>query len=209
MPVTVGGNGSVAGLGAFSFINDAGNANINRPQFMAVATWGTYNHNFNATGNASYTATAGHLAFPAFNNVDGNNTTGFVTSSTPGASYYDIPVTGFYQFVFEILLDSNIEAHTDGTFNVTDAGTNTIRNSYPWSAQYLGQSATTYGAIGFNRRQPAGGQTAIYGSYGMSVVGRFFTGQRIRPSIGVGSNVGNKSLYCANHNFFHGVYLGK
>lgn len=209
MAVAIGGNGSVTGLGPFSYINDAGNANINRPQFMAAATWGSYSHNFNAVSSGSYTSTSGNMTFPAYNTVSGGNTTGFNASSTPGNCYYDIPLTGFYMFSFENLIDSTMDGHTDSCFNVTDTATNTYRNSPPWTYSYIGDSATSYGAVGFTRDQPAGGQSSIYGSYGVTVVGRFYVGQRIRACIAVGPNIGAKSIYQSNHNFFHGVYLGK
>lgn len=209
MPVAIGGSGSITGLGPFSFLNDAGNASVVRPQFMAYGTWGYYSHNFNATINSSYTATTGYCAFPAWNSISGGNTTGFVTSSTPGTSYYDIPITGYYMFKAENLINTSIAGfHMDSGFNITDSATNTFRANLPWSSQYLGESATTYGSAGFDRIQP-GGSSPLETSKGVTVVGKFYVGQRIRPQIAVGGNQGNLTVYCSNHNYFHGVYLGK
>jgi len=210
MPVAIGGSGSITGLGPFSFLNDAGNASVVRPQFMAYGTWGFYTHNFNGTtpSPALYTTTAGRQSFPAWNNVSGGNTAGFVTSSTPGTSYYDIPITGYYMFTFQNLINNPISNnHIDAGFNITDAATNTFRESFPWGDQYLGQSATTYGNAGFDRLQPT--SSGVETSKGITVIGKFYVGQRIRPQIVMGANVGNLTVFCSNHNYFHGVYLGK
>ena len=64
-----------------------------RPQVNFRSTWGSYNHSFTGSSVTSYTATTGQQTHPPFNGVYGQNTTGAVTSSTPGQCYYKIPYT--------------------------------------------------------------------------------------------------------------------
>ncbi len=186
-----------------TFVNAAGQI-INRPQFMAVGTWGSYTMNFSSASQTSFTNTSsGYTTYPAFNNVSGINTTGFTTASSAGLCKYRIPLTGIYTFSFSVLVDTTVSSHLDSTFNVSDSNDTFVAN-IPWGAQYIGDSATSTGVCGFNRIQEVDG---IYFAPWCTVTGRFYEGQHIRPMLGMNAAVA-ASIYHSNHNYWHGAYIG-
>jgi hypothetical protein len=189
-------------IGSSTFRNAAGST-IARPNFSAWGSWGYYTHNFTSGDSGSFGSTTGHQAFPAMNNVNGLNTTGFNASSTPGSCYYDIPLDGIYAFSFNVLINTYISNHIDCCFHLTDSASNTWRDTVPWSTQYTGANGN-YGPVGFYRMDENDG---IQISPGVSVIARFYQGQRIRPQLSVNVSV-SATVYCDSHNFWHGAYIG-
>ena len=184
--------------------NNAGNI-VARPQFMASGQWGVYTMNFSAVSQTSFTNQAsGQNTYPAMNVVYGSNTTGFTASSTPGLCKYRIPLTGIYMMSFRLLVNTAVSNHLDAAFLVSDINDTFISNS-PWNGQYLGNAISDVGPCGFTRIQEA---DAIESATGIDVVARFFEGQYVRPMISM-NTVQAATIYCNNHNYWHGAYLGK
>ena len=111
-----------------------------RPQVNFRSTWGSYNHTFSSSSVSNYTDTTGQQAHPPYNGVYGQNTTGAVTSSTPGQCYYKIPYTGIYFMSFSYLINSYTTNHVDATFNIQSA--NSFANS---ATAYVGPSGGAFG----------------------------------------------------------------
>jgi hypothetical protein len=172
---------------------------------MASAQWGAWNHNFATSNNTAYTGLTGHQSYFAFNLLGGTNTSGFVTSTTPGVSRYQAPLTGIYAMSFMLLINSASTNHIDSAWIITDAA-DTYRATLPWQQQTTQSSPTDFGTCGFTRMQIASG-TGAGNSYGQSALIRLFEGQIIRPYIALNAST-TLSMYGAAHNFWHGTYIG-
>jgi hypothetical protein len=204
MTVTIDGNGPITGLTSQSFDNSSG-VSIPRPQFMASAQWGAWNHNFTTSNNTAYTGLSGFQSYMAFNLVGGINTTGFLTSTTPGVSRYQAPLTGVYAMSFMHLVNSAITNHVDTAWIITDAA-DTYRATLPWQQQTVQSGPTDFGTCGHTRMHIASG-TGSGNDYGHSALIRLFEGQIIRPYITLNATV-TLSMFGAAHNFWHGTYIG-
>ena len=193
-----------------------------RPQVNFRSTWGSYTHNFTSSDVSNYTATTGRQTHPPFNGVYGQNTTGAVTSSTPGQCYYKIPYTGIYFMSFSYLVNTQLAFHFDATFNIQSV------NSFNNSATTLVGGATAFGtqfdglasytdftnstnlargnqSIGFNRLQDS---DAIGGAIGCTICNFFQKDMVIRPQICANSS-GTANIYGVNHSHWSIVYLGR
>jgi len=200
-----GTNHTIDSLGlSDGYRNNAGTI-VARPQFMASGQWGAYTMNFSSAVQTSFTNQAsGRNTHPAMDVVFGSNTTGFTASSTPGLCKYRIPLTGIYMMSFRTLVNTDVPSHIDGAFLVTNTS-DTFISTNPWDGQYLGNSINDVGPCGFTRLHDS---DAITSAVGVDIVARFFEGQYVRPMISM--NAGQAaSIYCANHNYWHGTYLGK
>ena len=204
MALRLSGSGPITGMTSQSFRNEAG-TEVLRPQFMATAQWGAWNHTFATSMNTAYTGLTGHQSYFAFNLVSGINTTGFLTSTTPGVTRYQAPLTGVYAMSFMLLINSAITAHVDSAWVITDAS-DTYRATYPWQQQSTQSGPTDYGTVGHTRMQIAAG-TGAGNDYGHSTLIRLYEGQIIRPYIALNAAV-TLSMYGAGHNFWHGTYIG-
>ena len=193
-----------------------------RPQVNFRSTWGSYNHSFTGSSVTSYTATTGQQTHPPFNSVYGQNTTGAVTSSTPGQCYYKIPYTGIYFMAFSYLINSYTTSHVDSTFNIQSA--NSFANS---ATAYVG-TATAFGtqfeglasytdftnstnlargnqSIGHSRWHS---QSNTAGSAGVSICTFFQKDMVIRPQICLNASA-TLNIYGVNHSYWSIVYLGR
>tara|TARA_B100001057_G_scaffold293796_1_gene293871 strand:+ start:35 stop:946 length:912 start_codon:yes stop_codon:yes gene_type:complete len=194
-----------------------------RPQVNFRSTWGSYTHTFSGSSVSNYTDTTGQQTHPPYNGVYGQNTTGAVTSSTPGQSYYKIPYTGIYFMSFSYLVNTQVTFHFDATFNIQSV--NSFNNS---ATAYVGPSGGAFGtqfeglasytdftnsnnlargnqSIGFNRKLDADG---IAGAMGCTICNFFQKDMVIRPQI-CGNASGTANIYGVNHSHWSIVYLGR
>jgi len=212
-------------ISASSFDNSGAHLKIGgnlRPQVNFRSTWGSYNHNFTGSSVSNYTDTTGQQTHPPFNGVYGQNTTGAVTSSTPGQCYYKIPYTGIYFMTFSYLVNTQVAFHFDATFNIQSV------NSFNNSATTLVGGATAFGtqfdglasytdftnstnlargnqSIGFNRLQDS---DSIGGAMGCTICNFFQKDMVIRPQI-CANSTGTANIYGVNHSHWSIVYLGR
>ena len=194
-----------------------------RPQVNFRSTWGSYNHTFSSSDVSNYTATTGRQTHPPFNGVYGQNTTGAVTSSTPGQSYYKIPYTGIYFMTFSYLVNTQINLHIDSSFNIQSA--NSFAND---GFAYVGPQGGAFGTqfeglasytdftnsnnlargnqtIGFNRYLDADSMLA---AAGCTICNFFQKDMVIRPQI-CANGAGSANIYGVNHSHWSIVYLGR
>ena len=194
-----------------------------RPQVNFRSTWGSYTHNFTGSDVSNYTATTGRQTHPPYNGVYGQNTTGAVTSSTPGQCYYKIPYTGIYFMSFSYLVNTQVSGHFDATFNIQSP--NSFAND---GFAYVGPSGGAFGtqfeglasytdftnsnnlargnqSIGFNRLLDS---DSIAGAMGVTICNFFQKDMVIRPQI-CGNVSMSANIYGVNHSHWSIVYLGR
>ena len=202
---TIDSSGKVGFANAQKFMQDDGTY-IDRPHFEAYATTGTYNHTFNTSNPASFSAIVGGMSFYAINNVHGGNTTGFTTSTTNGGSYYKVPVTGIYHFDAGAMMNTSTTSHVDMGFYITDKDDtfSDIAGLRPWSNQATAfTSNTSSGVRGFTRSWNQSSSTN-----NLSVTIKLFEGQHVRPAIVMNTSF-TGSVYLSNHNYWHGTLIGQ
>ena len=220
---TLNGNLNIS---ASSFDNAGAHLKVGgqlRPQVNFRSTWGSYTQSFTGSDVSNYTDTTGRQAHPAFNGVYGQNTTGAVTSSTPGQCYYKIPYTGIYFMSFAYLVNAQTSSHVDATFNIQSA--NSFANS---ATAYVGPSGGAFGTqfeglasytdftntgnlargnqtIGFARWHA---DDSMAGSIGVSICNFFQKNMVIRPQICMNTTA-SIQIYGVNHSHWSILYLGR
>lgn len=194
-----------------------------RPQVNFRSTWGSYTHNFTGSDVSNYTDTTGRQTHPPYNGVYGQNTTGAVTSSTPGQCYYKIPYTGIYFMSFSYLVNTQLALHIDSSFNIQSV--NSFNNS---ATAYVGPSGGAFGTqfeglasytdftnstnlargnqtIGFNRYLDA---DSMLSAASCTICNFFQKDMVIRPQI-CANGTGGANIYGVNHSHWSIVYLGR
>jgi len=193
-----------------------------RPQVNFRSTWGSYTHNFTGSDVSNYTDTTGRQTHPPYNGVYGQNTTGAVTSSTPGQCYYKIPYTGIYFMSFSYLVNTQLGLHIDSTFNIQSVNSfNSSATAYAGPAggafgtQYEGLASytdftnttnlTRGGTIGFNRYLDS---DDMLSAATCTICNFFQKDMVIRPQI-CANGTGGANIYGVNHSHWSIVYLGR
>ena len=212
-------------ISAPSFDNSGAHLKIGgnlRPQVNFRSTWGSYNHTFSGSSVSNYTDTTGQQTHPPFNGVYGQNTTGAVTSSTPGQCYYKIPYTGIYFMTFSYLVNTQVAFHFDATFNIQSVNSFAndafayVGTASAFGTQFDGLASYTdftnstnlargNQSIGFNRLQDS---DSIGGAMGCTICNFFQKDMVIRPQICANSS-GTANIYGVNHSHWSIVYLGR
>ena len=184
---------------------------ITRPQFRAYKSNASYTHTFAGNSNpSSFSDTSSSVAFINHNEVRGNNTTGFTTSTTAGGSKYQVPVSGIYMFTFNHLVNTGVAAHVDCAFIITDKDDtfSDIASLRPWYGDAAHFTANTqHGVIGFTREDPTNN---MQNGYGTNVIVELIEGQHVRPIIHM-NTAQAVTIYGSSphhHNYYAGTLIG-